>query len=87
MKLLHRTALNHLLLAIPLVVIGTTVGYFAVRHAVNKELDEQLEHHAELLVPQVIAGATTFANSAPDQFIALAHLKAMGEAHFMKRLI
>ena len=86
MRLLHRTALNQLLLAIPLVVIGTTIGYFAVRHAVNDELDEQLEHHAELLVPQAIAGATTFANSAPDQFIALLPAQSTG-VHFQDTLL
>ena len=71
MKLLHHTALNQLLLAIPLVVIGTTIGYFAVRHAVNEELDEQLEHHAELLEKRIRSGETSFSDPAPDQLFAL----------------
>ena len=86
MKLLHRTALNQLLLAIPLVIIGTAIGYIAVRHAVNDELDEQLQHHAELLAPQVAAGTTEFANSAPDQFIALVNTSS-GKIHFRDTLL
>lgn len=79
MKLLDRTALNHLLLAIPLVVIGTAAGYFAVSHAVNDELDEQLEHHALLLAERIAAGYDTVAINAPDQFMSLVREQATGK--------
>lgn len=82
MKLLHRTALNQLLLAVPLVVIGTAVGYFAVRHAVNDELDEQLEHHAEAVEKRIKAGETTFPDPAPDQYIALVEVRTRKGTYF-----
>jgi|GEM_PF-1585238 len=69
MKLLDRTALNQLLLALPLVLFGTAIGYFAVRHAVNDELDEQLEHHAELLKERIGKGEQLLVDPAPDQFM------------------
>lgn len=47
MKLLQRTALYQALLALPMVVIGTAIGYGLVRHTVTLEVDEALVHHAE----------------------------------------
>ena len=47
MKLLQRTALYQALLALPMVVIGTAIGYALVRHTVTVEVDEALVHHAE----------------------------------------
>ena len=71
MKLVYRTALNQLLLALPLVVIGTAIGYFAVRQAVNEELDEQLEYHATVLEKRISKGNTDLGDDAPDQFLQL----------------
>jgi len=80
MKLLHRTALNHLLLAIPLVVIGTVAGHYAVRHAVNDELDEQLQHHAELIAARLATGESELPGEAPDQFVQVLPERSTGIA-------
>ncbi|MBZ0206209.1 MAG: HAMP domain-containing histidine kinase [Flavobacteriales bacterium] len=69
MKLLQRTALYQALLAIPMVVLGTGIGYGLVRHTVTQEVEEQLENHAELLQKQLRAGGTIAAFSAPDVLV------------------
>jgi len=71
MKLLQHTARYQLLFAIPLVLVGTAIGYFSVRHIVNEELDEQLEHQAAVVQVHLNAGQDIPQSTAPDQSLML----------------
>lgn len=71
MKLLQRTSRYQLLLAIPLVLVGTAIGYGVLNAVVASQVDEQLEHQTRHLVEQLRKGVRSFATSAPDEFIAV----------------
>jgi signal transduction histidine kinase len=71
MKLLHRTSLYQLALAVPLVFVGTALAYVLVRAVVREEMDEQLQHQADLVLSDVRNGQRTFSSTAPDVYIAL----------------
>jgi signal transduction histidine kinase len=86
MKLLQRTALYQALLALPMVVLGTGIGYGLVRHTVTHEVEEQLENHAELLQKQLRAGGTIAAFSAPDVLVRITP-GSVGEVQFSDTVI
>lgn len=69
MKLLQRTSRYQLALALPMLVLGTLIGYFLITATVTEELDEQLAHQAAYLAKEVDAGESTFPSSAPDVFV------------------
>ncbi|HNK69505.1 MAG TPA: HAMP domain-containing sensor histidine kinase [Flavobacteriales bacterium] len=71
MKLLHRTSIYQLALVVPLVVVGTALTYVLVRAVVREEMDEQLQHQADLVLADVRNGQRTFSPTAPDVYIAL----------------
>ncbi|MCC6938193.1 MAG: HAMP domain-containing histidine kinase, partial [Flavobacteriales bacterium] len=71
MKLLHRTSIYQLALVVPLVVVGTALTYVLVRAVVREEMDEQLQHQADLVLADVRNGQRTFSTTAPDVYIAL----------------
>lgn len=68
MKLLLRSTLYKALLAIPLALLGTAMGYALVRAAVRHEVDEQLAYEAQLVRRRLLAGEAVAASSAPDRF-------------------
>ncbi|MBL0128832.1 MAG: HAMP domain-containing histidine kinase [Flavobacteriales bacterium] len=86
MKLLQHTARYQLLLAVPLVLIGTAIGYYAVQHIVNEEIDEQLYHHAAVVQDRSRQGLGIMPNSAPDQSLSIA-TGSLSEAQFSDTLI
>ena len=73
MKLLQRTALYQALLAIPMVVLGTAIGYGLVRHTVNGEVDEQLEHQAKVVQRTLTVGDELPHSLATDQFVRVSN--------------
>lgn len=68
MKLLLRSTLYKALLAIPLALLGTAMGYALVRAAVRHEVDEQLAYEAQLVGRRLLAGEAPTAGGAPDRF-------------------
>ncbi|MBK9760488.1 MAG: HAMP domain-containing histidine kinase [Flavobacteriales bacterium] len=71
MKLLQRTSRYQFVLAIPLVIVGTAIGYGLVNMVVTSQVDEQMEHQTSRVVQQLRAGERTFNTSAPDELIAV----------------
>lgn len=71
MKLLHRTALYQALLALPMVVIGTAIGYGLVRHTVRHEVEEALEDHAILVRERMLASEQDLEITAPDMLLRI----------------
>lgn len=71
MKLLQRTSRYQLLLAIPLVLLGTAIGYLVLNAVVAAQVDEQLEHQTQHVAQQLFHGERTFTTNAPDEFIAV----------------
>ena len=72
MKLLQRTSRYQLLLAIPLVLLGTVIGYVVLNAVVASQVDEQMEHQTQHVARQLGHGVRTFSTNAPDEFIAVA---------------
>ncbi|MBK9419718.1 MAG: HAMP domain-containing histidine kinase [Flavobacteriales bacterium] len=72
MKLLQRTAFYQALLALPMVVIGTAIGYGLVRHTVTLEVDEALEDHAILLRERMRTADRDLEITAPDMLVRIA---------------
>ncbi|HQV38461.1 MAG: HAMP domain-containing histidine kinase [Flavobacteriales bacterium] len=79
MKLLQRTALYQALLALPMVVIGTAIGYGLVRHTVTHEVDEALEDHAILVRDRMLASEQDLEITAPDMLLRIAPGTIAGE--------
>ncbi len=71
MKLLQRTSLYQLALAVPLVVVGTAFAYALVSTVVREEMDEQLEHQADRVMIEVRKGQQEFSSTAPDVYVAV----------------
>ncbi len=71
MKLLQRTSLYQLALAVPLVVVGTAFAYALVSTVVREEMDEQLEHQADRVLIEVRKGQREFSSTAPDVYVAV----------------
>lgn len=71
MKLLQRTSRYQLALAVPMLVLGTAIGYFLITAVVIEELDEQLEHQAVYVAKELNAGQRAFPSSAPDVFVSV----------------
>lgn len=65
MKLLQRTALYQALLALPMVALGTGLGYLLVHRAVTAEVDETLEYHAGQVQQQADANEPPKNHAAP----------------------
>jgi hypothetical protein len=80
MKLLQRTALYQALLALPMVVIGTAIGYGLVRHTVTHEVDEALEDHAILVRDRMLASEQDLEITAPDMLLRMTDDTVMGIA-------
>ena len=72
MKLLQRTSRYQLLMIIPLVLVGTVIGYWVVKAVVIAEVEEQLEHQTTHIIRQLRQGERTFTTNAPDEFVAVA---------------
>ena len=72
MKLLQRTALYQALLALPMVVIGTAIGYGLVRHTVTHEVDEALADHAKLVQERLRITQQGLEITAPDVLVRIA---------------
>jgi signal transduction histidine kinase len=72
MKLLQRTALYQALLALPMVVIGTAIGYGLVRHTVTHEVDEALSDQAISVRGRMHAGESGLDINAPDMLVRTA---------------
>ena len=71
MKLLQRTSLYQLGLAVPLVIVGTAFAFVMVSTVVREEMDEQLEHQADRVLIEVHKGQREFSSTAPDVYVAL----------------
>lgn len=71
MKLLQRTALYQALLALPLVVVGTAIGYALVRHTVTHEVDEALEDHAKQVAAQLRTTGQGAEINTPDVLVRI----------------
>ncbi len=71
MKLLQRTALYQALLALPMVVIGTGIGYGLVRHTVTKAVDEALGDHAILVRERMRKTDLGLEISVPDVLVRI----------------
>jgi len=71
MKLLQRTSLYQLVLAVPLMIAGTAIGYVLITSVVTSEVDEQLAHQAEVVMQEMRNGQRTFSSTAPDMSIAV----------------
>jgi signal transduction histidine kinase len=71
MKLLQRTSRYQLFLAIPLVLLGTAIGYVVLNAVVASQVDEQMEHQTQHVVRLLRQGEHHFTTSAPDEFIAV----------------
>ncbi|MGV9011814.1 MAG: sensor histidine kinase [Flavobacteriales bacterium] len=78
MKLLQRTALYQALLALPMVVIGTAIGYGLVRHTVTHEVDEALEEQAILVRDRMLASDQDLEITTPDMLLRIAPGKVAG---------
>ncbi|QQR86932.1 MAG: HAMP domain-containing histidine kinase [Flavobacteriales bacterium] len=71
MKLLQRTSRYQFVLAIPLVIMGTAIGYVVLSAVVAAQVDEQMEHQTQHIVQQLRKGERTFTSNAPDEFISV----------------
>lgn len=71
MKLLQRTSLYQLGLAVPLVIVGTAFAFVMVSTVVREEMDEQLEHQADRVLIEVRKGQREFSSTAPDVYVAV----------------
>jgi len=69
MRLLQRTTRYQVRLAIPIVVIGTAIGYFLVNKVVTDQVDEQLGQQAEDVAAALHNGQRSFATDAPDELV------------------
>ncbi|MBP9160786.1 MAG: hypothetical protein KBF49_08050, partial [Flavobacteriales bacterium] len=72
MKLLQRTALYQALLALPMIVVGTAIGYGLVRHTVTHELDEALADHAAQLRERMHKTDLFLEITTPDMLVKVA---------------
>ncbi|MBK9288085.1 MAG: HAMP domain-containing histidine kinase [Flavobacteriales bacterium] len=73
MKLLQRIVRYQLAVTVPMVVLGTVIGYAMVTALVKEEVDEQLEVQAERIAAELQKGQRTFNSNAPDVFIEVAN--------------
>ena len=64
MKLLHRIARYQLAVTVPMVVLGTVIGYALVTAVVKEEVDEQLEVQAERIAGELQQGQRSFTSNA-----------------------
>lgn len=71
MKLLLRSSLYKLALAVPLVLVGTVIGYYMVRAVVTHEVDEQLEYEAQLIARDLSNGVPMDRRTANDSYITV----------------
>ncbi|MBS1568968.1 MAG: HAMP domain-containing histidine kinase [Bacteroidetes bacterium] len=71
MNLLQRTASYQALLAIPMVVLGTAIGYGLVRHMVTREVDEALADHATSVQQRLRATDQGLEITAPDVLVRI----------------
>ncbi|HRH38774.1 MAG TPA: histidine kinase dimerization/phospho-acceptor domain-containing protein, partial [Flavobacteriales bacterium] len=72
MKLLQRTSRYQLALAVPMLIVGTAIGYALVSAIVTHQVDEQLGTQASNVIAQLQAGERHFSTSAPDELILVA---------------
>ncbi|MFT3884694.1 MAG: HAMP domain-containing sensor histidine kinase [Flavobacteriales bacterium] len=72
MNLLQRSFLYNLALAVPMVLIGTAIGYWLVRAVVTEEADEQLSFQAEQVAREVLGGQRSFPTGISSFFIQVA---------------
>lgn len=71
MKLLQRTSRYQLFLAIPMLMLGTAIGYVTVNAVVTSQVDEQMEHETWRIQKELENGRRVFATVAPDELITV----------------
>jgi signal transduction histidine kinase len=69
MNLLQRSSLYQLALAVPMVVVGTVIGYWMVSSVVTEEVDEQLAFQADRVAHGLLGGKRDFTTAASSEMI------------------
>ncbi|MBL0044813.1 MAG: HAMP domain-containing histidine kinase [Flavobacteriales bacterium] len=69
MKLLQRSSLYQLALAVPIVIVGTAIGYWLVSAVVKEEVDEQLTFRSKRIAQDLRNGKEDFTTGASSEMM------------------
>ncbi len=69
MRLLQRSSLYQLALALPMVIAGTAIGHWLVSSVVKEEVDEQLAFRSERVADELRSGRRDFGTGASSELV------------------
>lgn len=69
MNLLQRSSLYQLVLAVPMVIAGTAIGYWLISSVVKDEVDEQLAFRSGRIAHELLSGRKDFDTSASSELV------------------